>query len=346
MKSKRPTLRDVAREANISYQTVSRVINGNTHVSPETRSRVLKAINTLGFRPNRAAQILQTERSHTIEVVVFYSGFNLFVYEMARTSQQLGYHFIISAITEQEFVSTLDSASSRFVDGLILVPMTPLRHDYEALLKLSRGTPFVQIGAKLGATIPSVIYDQVQGGRLATQHLIDLGHQRLAEISGPLHNHDGHDRHISWLATLRDSGLPPGPSVEGDFTIESGHELMHRLLDEGADFTGVVVGNDSMALGAYTALRERGLRVPEDISIVGFDDIPESAHLVPRLTTVRQDFHLLGRLAVEYVVSMIENPDTPVHQRVLQPSLIVRDSTSFPRDEVRVVHTRRARARA
>src|SRR5690242_14638344 len=132
-KNKRPTLRDVAREAGVSYQTVSRVINNNDHVSPRTRNRVIKAIDSLGFRPNRAAQIMQTERSHTIEVVLFYSGFNLFLYEMARTAQQLGYHFIISAITEDEFVNTLESASSRFVDGLIIVPLTPMAHDYESL---------------------------------------------------------------------------------------------------------------------------------------------------------------------------------------------------------------------
>jgi len=327
MKTKRPTLRDVAREAGVSYQTVSRVINDNAHVSPITRSRVQKAIDTLGFRPNRAAQILQTERSHTIEVVMFYDGFNLFLYEMARTSQQLGYHFVISAITEQEFSSTLESVTSRFVDGLILVPMTPINQDYEELMYLTDGIPFVQIGARLGAAIPSVIYDQMQGGRLATQHLIDLGHRQIAEISGPLRNHDGYDRHKSWIAALEDNGLALGPSIEGDFTIDGGYRAMNQLLDDGAPFTGVFIGNDSMAFGAHTALRERRLRVPEDISIVGFDDIPESAHFVPGLTTVRQDFQVLGRLAVEYVVSMIENSDTPVHQRVLQPKLIVRGST-------------------
>src|SRR5829696_7365346 len=131
MKTKRPTLRDVAREANVSYQTVSRVINDQDHVSPLTRSRVQKAIDLLGFRPNRAAQIMQTERSHTIEVILFYSGFNHFLYEMARASQQLGYHFSISAITEEEFIPTLEGAASRFVDGLILLPATRGIEDYE-----------------------------------------------------------------------------------------------------------------------------------------------------------------------------------------------------------------------
>lgn len=327
MKTKRPTLRDVAREAGVSYQTVSRVINNNEHVAAHTRNQVMKAITTLGFRPNRAAQIMQTERSQTIEVVIFYAGFNIFLYEMARTAQQLGYHFVISAITEQEFVHTLESAAARFVDGLILVPMTPLDTDYETLMELTDGIPFVQIGARLGEHLPSVIYDQVQGGRLATQHLIDLGHRQIAEISGPLRNHDGYDRHVSWTATLKEYGLSTTLSEEGDFSIEGGYQAMSRLLDRGEPFTAVFVANDSMAFGAHTALRQRGLRVPADISVIGFDDIPEAAHFVPGLTTVRQDFYLLGRLAIEYLVSLIGDPDTPVHQRVLPPRLIVREST-------------------
>lgn len=328
MKAKRPTLRDVAREAGVSYQTVSRVINDDPHVSTPTRGRVERAIKTLGFRPNRAAQILQTERSHTIEVVLFYYGFNLFLYEMARTSQQLGYHFVISAITEEEFVRTLESASSRFVDGLIIIPAKPMQQDYETLMDLTDGIPFVQIGARLGDNMPSVMYDQVQGARLATQHLIELGHKRIASISGPLTNHDAQDRHTSWMATLKEHGLPVGPMREGSFTLDSGYQAMHSLLDSGEPFTAVFVANDSMAIGAHTALRERGLRVPDDISMIGFDDVPEAAHFVPGLTTVRQDFYLLGRLAIEYMVSLIETENTPLHQRVLQPTLIVRESTA------------------
>ena len=183
------------------------------------------------------------------------------------------------------------------------------------------------LGAKLGANIPSVIYNQSEGGRLAAQHLIGLGHRQIAEISGPLDNHDGCDRHTAFVDTLKENGIVPGPHVEGDFSLESGYRAMRELLALGQPFTAVFVGNDSMCIGAHTALRERGLRVPDDVSMVGFDDIPEAAHLVPGLTTVRQDFSLLGRLAIEYITGMIETNDTPVHQRVLQPSLITREST-------------------
>lgn len=330
MKNKRPTVRDVAHEAGVSYQTVSRVINNDRHVAAATRERVMLAINTLGFRPNRAAQILQTERSHTIEAVMFYGGFNRFLAEMAHTAHRLGYHFSISAISQDEFISSLQSASSRFVDGLLLIPMLPLDKTYEELQHLTEGIPLVQIGADLGANIPSIVYAHTIGAKLATQHLIDLGHRQIAEISGPLLNYDGRDRHIGWMETLRENGLPVGQSVQGDFTLEGGYQAMNELLDSRKPLTAVFIANDSMALGAMTALRERGYRVPEDISIVGFDDIPEAAHFVPALTTIRQDFNVLGRLAVEYVVSLIEKPDTPIQQTVLHPKLIVRDSTAPP----------------
>ena len=129
------------------------------------------------------------------------------------------------------------------------------------------------------------------------------------------------------MATLKDNDLPVGISVEGDFNIDSGYHAINHLLDSGAAFTAVFIGNDSMAFGAHTALRERGLRVPDDISLVGFDDLPEAAHFMPGLTTVRQDFNLLGQLAIEYMVSMINNPDMPIHQRILQPKLVIRGST-------------------
>ena len=327
MKQKRATLHDVAREAEVSYQTVSRVINNHENVSAKTRSRVLKAIEKLDFRVNRAAQIMQTKRSNTIEAVLFYSGFNLFIYEMARATQQAGYHFVISAITEAEFENTLESAASRFVDGLILIPNKPMTEDYEQLAELCNGIPFVQVGARLGALLPSVLYEQKQGARMATEHLIRLGHRKIAEISGPLQNHDGSDRHVGWQTTMRENGLDADLSVEGNYSLEGGYRGMKQLLNSGEDFTAVFIGNDSMAIGAHTALREEGLRVPDDVSMVSFDDIPEAAHFVPGLTTIRQDFQLLGRLAVEYVLSMVDNPDTPIHQRVLQPELIIREST-------------------
>jgi DNA-binding LacI/PurR family transcriptional regulator len=167
MRSKRPTLRDVAREAGVSYQTVSRVINDNSHVSPLTRSRVLEAIDLLGFRPNRAAQIMQTERSYTLEVVIPYNGFTRILYGMARVANQFGYHFVISAIGPENFAETLQSGASRFIDGFLLIPFPPL-DGRDELLRLTDGIPFVQIGSKLGAKLPSVTTDQAEPRLLRT----------------------------------------------------------------------------------------------------------------------------------------------------------------------------------
>ena len=330
---RRATLRDVAKESGVSYQTVSRVINNRANVSAATREKVLKAIEKLDYRPNRAAQLMQTERSHTIEVIMPYYGFNRVQSDMARVAHQSGYHFSISAIDNDEFADALASASDRFIDGLILTPLSPLIDNYEQLKELTQGIPFVQVGARLGTNLPSVIYDHAQGARLAAQHLIDLGHREIAEISGPFLNYDAHDRHEGWLATLAENDIDPSLSIEGDFTIEGGYRAMRQLLDLNRRFSAVFVANDTMALGSQTALREQGLRIPEDISIVGFDDLPESAHFVPSLTTVRQDFALLGRLAIEYVVSLIENPDTPTYQRVLPPQLMIRNSTKPYREK-------------
>lgn len=327
MNFKRTNLRDVAREAGVSYQTVSRVINNQTNVSEQTRQRVEEAIKKLDYRINRAAQTMQTGRSNTIEVILFDAGFNLFLYEMARATQQAGYHFAVSAIPEDEFEATLNNAASSFIDGLIFLADKPLNYSYEQLSRLCNHIPFVQVGAKLGVDLPCVLYNQQYGARLATEHLIHLGHQTIAEISGRLDNHDGGDRHEAWLQVMREHGLDTSLSIEGDYSIESGYSAMSCLLERGTPFTAVFVGNDSMAIGAHTALRQHGLRVPDDVSMVSFDDTPEAAHFVPALTTVRQDFRLLGRLAVEYLLNRIENPKTPIHQRVLKPELIVREST-------------------
>jgi LacI family transcriptional regulator len=194
------------------------------------------------------------------------------------------------------------------------------------MVALCANIPFVQIDTELGAKVPSVVIDQRFGSRLVTQYLIDLGHRALCEISGPLNWYGAQARHESWIKTLHQAGLAPGPSVEGDWTAAGGFRAANSLLDQGASFTGLVVANDQMALGAIRALRGRGLRVPEDVSVVGFDDIPEAAYFEPPLTTVCQNFAALGEQSVEYLVALIDNPHTPVHQRVLHPQLVERQS--------------------
>jgi len=333
---RRNTLRDVADRAGVSYQTVSRVINHHPYVAEETRVRVLDAIAALGYQPNKVAQSLAGRRSQTLAVITFgmdYYGPAQMVINIEHAAKAAGYDLIFANIAQPNSDS-IRAAMARLgrwqVDGMILITPVP-GIDYEDIAGQQPHTPLVLMDAPLGSTTPSVVVDQGYGGRLVTQHLIDLGHHALCEISGPLDWFGAVARHQSWLDTLHEAGLKPGLSIEGDWTALGGYHAARRLLDSGAPFTGLVVGNDQMALGALRAMHERGLRIPEDVSVVGFDDIPEACCFEPPLTTVRQDFDSLGRQGITYLVERIEAPDTPVAQRVIYPELVVRASTAPPR---------------
>ena len=335
------TLYDVAERCGVSYQTVSRVINGHPHVSKATRQRVLQAIEALDYRPNRAAQSLVTRRSFTLGVVTFgaaYYGPLQMVGNVARIAKARGYNLLVANISDtapEDVQDAIHTFSGKLVDGIITI--TPVASITSVELRALCGdTPFVQVDTQLGANEASVVIDQHYGAKLAVQHLIDLGHVQISEISGPLHWFDAAARHEGWLDTLNAAGLQTSATLEGDWTAAGGYAAACRLLNEGAAFTALFVGNDQMALGALRALREHGLRVPEDISIVGFDDIPEAAFYEPPLTTIQQDFSALGRQSVEYLVELIDQRDSPnpapnlVHQRVLYPRFIERQSTDVP----------------
>jgi DNA-binding LacI/PurR family transcriptional regulator len=330
--SKRVTLHDVAEQAGVSYQTVSRVINENPHVSKDTRQRVLRVIKELNYQPNHAARSLVTRRSNLLEVITFGShhyGPSQMVAHVERAARRLGYNLILSHIIEMsvdEIRAAINSLSGRLVDGLIMVtPVVGL--DYDDLMALCQGIPFVMIDPQLGSITPSVVINQHYGSQLATKHLLNLGHRDICEISGPLHWFGAMARHESWRDTLETAGVTPGQSIEGDWTAVGGYAAAQHLLDNEASFTALVVANDQMALGAMRAMRERGLHIPYDISVVGFDDIPEAVCFEPPLTTVRQDFEALGSQSVEYLVDLIHQPDMPLQQRVLYPALVIRQST-------------------
>ncbi len=332
---KRVTLDDVALLSGVSSQTVSRVVNNHPHVSEDTRRRVLSAIQQLNYRPNRAARNLVTHRSCMLGIVTYgmvHYGPAQMMANVEQTARARGYGVSFATITRMtpgEIQEALESLGDRSVDGLVLI--TPiLGVSYADLARLCSGVPFVQIDTEPSAQVPSVVIDQQYGSQIVTQHLIDLGHRAICEISGPLNWFGARARHDSWLATVRAAALEPGQSVAGDWTAHSGWETACRLLDMGARFTALVVANDQMALGAIRALRQRGRRVPEDVSVVGFDDIPEAAYYDPPLTTVRQNFAALGEQSVEYLMTLIENPDTPLHQRVLYPQLVERKSACPP----------------
>jgi DNA-binding LacI/PurR family transcriptional regulator len=327
------TMLDVAKICGVSYQTVSRVINNSPEVSAKTRRLVLKAIKNLGYHPNQFARSLKTRRSSILEVITF--GVETFIpreliVAMGRASIELGYSLMFTDIpkdsTEEEN-RLFAHLNSGLCDGAILTAPVKSRL-FEKITADPPPLPIIQIRNQRGSTAPSVVIDQYFGGQLATQHLLDLGHRQIAEICAPLNYHEALSRHTAFIDTLNTYGLSPSDSVSAaEWMPRDGYLAANQLLDRGAYFSGLVISNDYLALGAILALNERGFRIPEDISIVGFDDAPESAYYMPPLTTIRQDYEALGTESIHYLVELINNQETSTHQRVLMPQLIVRQST-------------------
>jgi LacI family transcriptional regulator len=327
------TLHDVARMCGVSYQTVSRVINDSPDVSAKTRRLVLKAIQSLGYHPNQLARSLKTRRSFILEVITFgvetYIPRELII-TMGRAAIEHGYSLIFTDIPSddpQEESRLLAHLNSGLIDGAIIT--APVKSQlFENLSADPPYLPILQIRNPRGSAAPSVCIDQYHGSQLATRHLLDLGHRTIAEISGPLYYHEALTRHAAFLETLQAAGLTPAAVVEAsEWMPPEGYLAAKELLERGATFTGLIIANDYLALGAIRALNERGLRIPQDVSIVGFDDAPDSAYYIPPLTTVKQDYDALGHQSIHYLVELIKDPDTPAHQRVLMPQLIVRQST-------------------
>lgn len=331
--TKKPTLDDVARSASVSYQTVSRVINHHPSVADATRLRVQRAIEKLGYQPNRAARSLVTRRSNIIGIVSFgsrYYGPTQMLVHIEAASRLQGYGLTFTSVDGHSWLEmsrVIRDLAGQNLDGLVMIaPIADV--DPAAIVELCGTMPFVMIDIVTSDGVPTVAIDQTHGARLATQHLIGLGHRRVCEISGPLRWHDARLRHDTWLATLTAGGITAGPSVESDWTAAGGYAAAQRLLGSGVDFTALFGGNDQMALGAIRALRDAGLRVPDDVSVVGFDDVPEAAFFDPPLTTVHQDFVALGQEAVDLLTALIQaNASTP-QQRLLYPTFVVRSSTA------------------
>jgi len=326
----------------VSYQTVSRVINNHANVADETRQRILETIDELDYHPNKAARSLAARHSQTLALITFgldFYGPAQMVVNIERAARNAGYDLIFSNVASnvtstsasvKSIHAAINSIRRWQVDGILMItPILEMNYDTIAKQGKSENIPIVQINGPLGAQTPSVVVEQRAGSRMITQHLIDLGHRRIAEICGPQTWFDALERHESWKATLNAARLDTGASVEGDWTAQSGYLAAKQLL--GSDFSALVVGNDQMALGAMRALREVGLRVPEDVSVVGFDDIAESSFFEPPLTTIRQDFAALGKRGIETLIERIVNPGLALQQQVIYPELVLRASTAPPR---------------
>lgn len=326
-----PSIRDVARLAGVSYQTVSRVINNSPQLRPETAAKVRSAIAELRFVPNQAARALATSRTRLIGVLgprATTYGVATMVQAVESAARAMGYRLAVTNLASSapdDVRAAIDHLVQQSVEGLIAV--APQTRVVPILDELRLPVP-VQIVSSTGSTASH--NDQVAGARAAVRHLIDLGHRRILHIAGPRDWLEADHRMRGYLAEMDAGDLPPRPPVLGDWTAQFGFEAGIELLRT-EDATAVFAGNDHMALGFMHAVRAIGRSVPEDVSVVGFDDVPESAHLWPPLTTVRQDFAGIGRRAVsdlltELGVSTGEGLGDPDHLR-----LVVRSSTAPPR---------------
>ncbi|NEB03393.1 LacI family DNA-binding transcriptional regulator [Streptomyces sp. SID13726] len=331
-----PGMMDVAREAGVSHITVSRVINDHPSVRPETRARVEAAIQKLGYRRNSVARALKSRRSSTIGVVIV--GSDLF--ELPRillgvetAAKQAGYWVSLASrqgeSTTGDLVETLRRLTDQSVEAIAVVADRPGVVEALSGLVLEVPVAVVMSGSVPHPELSFVEVDQELGARLAVRHLLDLGHRRVAHLTGALRTFDARARVDGWRAELTAGGAD-GPLLEGDFSAESGFRLAHTLCDDEAGLpTAVFAGNDQMAMGALAAFAERGVKVPRDVSLVGFDDMKGADYLVPALTTVRQDFAQLGGNAIELLVGMLGGE--PAQRQRITPELVVRHSTAAPR---------------
>ncbi|WP_232806761.1 LacI family DNA-binding transcriptional regulator [Geodermatophilus chilensis] len=323
---------DVAARAGVSHQTVSRVINGHRNVAPHTRERVERAIRELGYRPNSAARALVTGSTRTLGFVtvnINQYGPGQTLVGLERAARAAGYSLSVTVLDEATAEAMRD-AVDRFMAQSVDAVLALATYDdaVEALHQVHTPLPLVTVQSGGALEAPAVGVDQVAGARLATRHLLDLGHRTVHHVTGPADSKEARDRDEGWRAELTAAGAPVPVCLHGDWTPPSGYEAGRRLAARkraGEDITAVFVANDQMALGLLAALHEEGLEAPWDVSVVGFDDLPEAPYLTPPLTTVRQDFAELGRRAVELVLARLAGRE--LHLQPVPPVLLARASS-------------------
>jgi DNA-binding LacI/PurR family transcriptional regulator len=338
-----PVMADVARAAGVSEMTVSRVLNGSPSVRPATRDRVLDAMREFDYRPNPAARALVTGRSSTVGVVsmdstLFGPASTLFGLEQA--AHAAGYVVTVASVrdlTRESIAGAVDRLHRQGVEGVLVI--APHVAAQTALRQVPKTLPLVVVEAGTGGGFPVVAVDQAAGARLATEHLLGLGHRTVWHLAGPSDWLEAQARERAWQAALEAAGAPVPPVLRGDWSARSGYEL-GRELAERDGVSAVFAANDPMALGLLRALDEAGRTVPDDISVVGFDDMPEAEFFIPPLTTIRQDFDEVGKRGMALLLAQMtdapaEGGQTDNTRRSargrrasIKPALVLRSSTA------------------
>ena len=326
-----PVMADVARRAGVSEMTVSRVLNGNPGVRPVTRERVLAAMHEFDYHPNPAARALVTGRSSTVGVVSIDStlyGPASTLFGLEQAARDAGYFVSIASVrdlTRDSIGKAVDSLQRQGVEGVLVI--APHVSAQTALRSMPKTIPIVAVEAGSAGGLPAVFVDQVAGARLATEHLLALGHTTVWHLSGPRDWLEAQARERTWKRTLVSADAPVPPVLVGDWSARSGYELGRQLAADGAA-TAVFAANDHMALGLLRALGEAGVRVPEHVSVVGFDDVPEAEYFTPPLTTIRQDFGEVGRRGLALLLEQIHGDLGVKSPRLsIRPVLVSRAST-------------------
>jgi LacI family transcriptional regulator len=334
------TLRDVARVAGVHPATVSRALNEETRslVNADTARRVLQAAEELRYRPNPIARGLKTNRSYTIGVLIPDLTNPLFPPILRGIEDRLekaGYTPLTANTDNDPERELLDSQTmrARQVDGIIAATARRDHRLHDALLEA--GIELVLVNRRQEELpVSSATADDRMGMRLSVEHLLSLGHTRIAHLAGPLDYSTGLDRYESFIETMRSAGLDPDPELvvaAEAFTEPEGARLCDQLMAKGSDFTAIAAGNDLLALGCYDVLAERGVPCPEEISVAGFNDMPFAARFQPPLTTIHIPHYEIGAAAAELMLERLQDGDSPPREIRLEPSLVERGSTAPPK---------------
>jgi LacI family transcriptional regulator len=334
----RVTIKEIARMTGVSTQTVSRVINKRPDVSPATRRSVEAAIAEHGFQPSAVARSLVQRRSQMLGVIVAglkYFGVAQTINGMADATEEAGYSIILKELASfdvPDIVPVVEFFVAHRVEGIIFAPPqmgANIRHLQEQLPPST--PPVVFLKAEPNPSFTSIGIDNVEAARIATRHLLSLGRTRVAHLAGPLEWREARDRRDGWLDALAQAGLEPGPMAAGDWESASGATAFARILDADPTVDALFAASDQMALGALHVANARGIGIPDQLAVVGFDGLPEAAQFTPSLTTIRQPLAEIGKLAVQELVASFGSDPAPQARTITLPTeLILGDSAPLP----------------
>jgi DNA-binding LacI/PurR family transcriptional regulator len=329
------TIHDVAAQSGVSYQTVSRVINNMPDVAPKTRLRILNVMEDLGYRPNMTARHLVSQRSTVIGFVTwatsFYGPAQIMI-NVERAAREADYSLMFAGIREpsiDRIRRAVNGLCAHRVAGVLM--HLPFEMDLRLLRDMCINVPLVAVDCDLGFTAPSVHVRQEHGAYLATKYLLSLGHTKIAYLRGPMVWRVACLRYRGWLKAMKQADHTPGPCVDGNWTSRGGFEAALELIKNyRGQFTALAVANDQMALGAIQAFEQNDIRVPLDVSVVGFDDLPEAEFFRPPLSTIRHDFASIGALSIRCLVEQLDGIRPASQVYTIEPTFVERLSAAAP----------------